>query len=689
MALNSLEIRRKYKTVECNIVNDFYIPVLSHSNKYYRAVGYFSSQILVDYVKGLRKFINKNGKIKLLISPVLSLNDLNTLKMTFNPEYQKKEIENLFESFMNEKLSLTASKLLFLLVKTEMLEIRVALPKNEKGLFHEKIGIFHDELNNTIAISGSNNETSAAARLNFESFNTFCSWKEGQNYYVDEHIADFDKYWNGNYEDISVMELHSALDNRIIELFNTDEKIEDLFLTLFDENKTNQFQLQFQPRSYQKEAVDKWFETRKGIFKFATGSGKTKTAIYLMEQIKLIEQKKVFLIVVPDKTLLNQWNDEISQYTQDIVICYSENPNWQVKLKDRIDIFSIENEGFFYIITTNDSFHTEKMRKQLRKIKDKSVLVVDECHTWGTTNTLNNLPKITDKLGLSATPEIHFSLERTEKLLSYFGGIISEYSLEDAIRDKRLVEYVYKPILVKLTEDEKREYEEITKKIVKVIGYDKEDYIDFNDKILESLFYKRSRILYGAKEKLFKLEKIVKPLASHGNLLIYCGTTSSNYETKNEENFEVLVNQISMVNQILSRLDIRSTQYTSQESEEERKIALREFKRGTFSSLVAIKCLDEGVDIPESKTAIIMSSSTNPREFIQRRGRILRQDGKKTHATIYDFIIYEETYDSIFTREANRFIEFSRLAKNKDELYTEFDYLIKLMEEKENDGQQR
>src|SRR5690554_3902244 len=114
--------------------------------------------------------------------------------MTFNPEYQKKEIENLFESFMNEKLSLTASKLLFLLVKTEMLEIRVALPKNEKGLFHEKIGIFHDELNNTIAISGSNNETSAAARLNFESFNTFCSWKEGQNYYVDEHIADFDKY---------------------------------------------------------------------------------------------------------------------------------------------------------------------------------------------------------------------------------------------------------------------------------------------------------------------------------------------------------------------------------------------------------------------------------------------------------------------------------------------------------------
>ena len=685
MTLESLDIKRKYKTVECNMLNEFYIPVLSNCNQYYRAVGYFSSHILVDYVKGLRKFVNRKGKIKLLISPILSGNDLNALNMTFNPIYQKKEVELLFESFMDEKKTLTASKLLFLLVKIGMLEIRVALPKNEKGLFHEKIGLFHDGFENTIAISGSNNETSAAVRLNFESFNTFCSWKEGQNYYVDEHIQDFNSYWDGEYENISVLDLDEALDSNIIEKFYTDEEIEDLFSSLFEENNVYKFQLKFEPRRYQKEAVDKWFETRKGILKFATGSGKTKTAIYLTEQIKLLEKKKVFIIVVPDKTLLNQWNDEISQYTQDIVICYSENPNWQVKLKDRIDIFSIENEGFFYIISTNDSFHTDKMRKQLYKIQNDSILIVDECHTWGTMNILNNLPKITSKLGLSATPEIHFSLERTEKLLSYFGGIISEYSLEDAIKDNRLVEYVYKPILVRLTEDEKCEYEEITKKIVKVIGYDKEDYINFNDSILESLFYKRSRILYGAKEKLVVLEKIVEPLARDGNLLIYCGTTSSNYETKNEENLDVLVNQISMVNQILSRLDIRSTQYTSQESEEERKIALREFKRGTFSSLVAIKCLDEGVDIPVSKTAIIMSSSTNPREFIQRRGRILRQDGKKSHATIYDFVIYEEAFDSIFKREANRFIEFSRLAKNKEDLYIEFDYLIKLLEEKEND----
>jgi superfamily II DNA or RNA helicase len=288
---------------------------------------------------------------------------------------------------------------------------------------------------------------------------------------------------------------------------------------------------------------------------------------------------------------------------------------------------------------------------------------------------LSNLPEPSMRLGLSATPEIFYSKNKTERLMNFFGGIVAEYSLEDAIREQKLVPYKYYPHFVKLTEEEKVKYNEITKKIVRLIGYDIED---MNDKyahfsgLLEILLFSRARIIYGAEGKIKELENIVTDIANQKNLIIYCGPTSYLNENNNNTEKDSLT-QLETVNKLLGNMDIKFAQYTSKETEIERKNALQAFTSGDYSTLVAIKCLDEGVNIPQIERAIIMASSTNPREFVQRRGRILRTYPGKTHSEIHDFVVFDSEYPLLCKKEISRVVEFSKLAINKDELIASLD----------------
>lgn len=681
MSFLEIDLKTKYKNLTQDLLKNFYYPVLSKTKNYDRAVGYFSSESLLLMIKGIRNLVKNGGFIRLIISPTLTESDYETLVK--NGVLNTDIIESMFETFLNDENSLIGAQILVVLMEKGFLKIKVAIPNNNIGIFHEKIAIFTDFSENKIAISGSNNETKNALILNHESFNAFCSWKGAQSTYVEEHQNDFELYWRNDDSNLMVLDIEDAVSEKYFDKFKVNQTINELYGNLLNES-IFEYKLPFSLYPHQQTGVDKWFKKRNGILKYATGSGKTKTAIHIIDKLQK-DQKVLFtVIVVPDKTLVNQWFDEVNKYNWKAIKCFSDNPLWSKEIKDSRILSTVADSLHRCIIVTNDTFIKDRFKKELFYFKNDFFLVVDECHTWGTEKILSNLPNPKYRLGLSATPELFFSEDKTEQLLEYFGGVIDEYSLEQAILDKRLVPYKYFPIKVRLNEKEIEDYKIITRKIVKLINRDLNQYNDKYDSAVESLLFQRARIIYGARSKLDFLEKNIDEIQHGGNLLIYCGPTS--YKSSSDEDIDSLSStQLEEVNKILARKGMKFAQYTSKESERERISALESFKKQSYSTLVAIKCLDEGVDIPQIQKAVILSSSTNPREFIQRRGRILRVSPNKDFAVIYDFIVFEEEIDSIIKKEIERVYEFARLSMNRDETFKEYGELFEQHKEERHE----
>lgn len=688
MSFRTLNIKTKYKSQYDNYIESFYVPVLSSSVKYDRVSAYFTIPIMKEYIEGIKEVVLRNGKLRFIISPIINEKDIEVFISSLNVySYVKENLSKLFiELETGDEKDHIFKDIFILLIQNKILEFKVAVTKNKLGIFHEKFGIFYDDFSNVIAISGSNNETISAVFNNSESFNTFCSWKVGQEEYVKDHIEDFEEYWNENNINNTMYSLEEILDN---DLFVSNYSLEEIDILYDKLDKYKNYSkikrmslenLKFEPYDYQREAVEKWFEVYKGIFKFATGSGKTKTAIYLMAEFMKRENTGFFIVVVPDKTLVNQWENELRENGIEAIKCYSDNPKWREQSKEVVDFFIFKKNKYGVLLVTKNLFFSDIFELYTRKLKDY-VLIVDECHNLGTENYLNKLPITKYKLGLSATPEVYFSEERTMRLFDYFGGVIAEYSIEDAIRDNKLVGYSYYPIFVELSSKEKEKYRKLTLDLIKIIGNEDEKKA-FSNEDAKLILFQRAKIIYGAISKMSKLKEIVFEISSKGKLIIYCGATSytdlDNEVQINEIIYEESVRQIELVNSILSDLNIDAAQYTESETGEERIINIDQFKKGTFSTLVAIKCLDEGVNIEEIERAIILASTNNPREFVQRRGRLLRRANNKEKAEIYDFIVFDDDpfYYSMSTKEISRMYEFSKISLNKNELMSQYDQLF-------------
>jgi len=668
MSFEHLAIKRKYKSSSDELVNEFYLPVLNSSVFYQRAVGYFTSSILVDYIAGLKHFVENNGRMQLLISPFVKYDDaLAFLSSTKQKEYISNSLESIFTLFRNYgKKSFKSAQLLLALIREGYLEVQIAFPREKSGLFHEKIGIFTDDQGNKIAINGSNNETDNALEHNIESFNTFCSWKSGQDGYVEDHSIDFESYWQNVEPSVKVMNLLDAINDEQLIDFDTNETITEMFGSLGELTTPYPQDFPITLRPFQSDAMQNWMVNEKGIFKFATGTGKTKTAIYLINEVYKRLGYLFSIIVVPDKTLVEQWSYELNCVSMKNIKCFSDNADWPAQMKDAIDLFRFQRNSLQIVVVTKDSFSEDKFQNQLKKINQNSIFVADEVHRLGTDNLLSKLPLfISRRLGLSATPEIYFSQSRTDRLLDYFGGIVAEYNIDEAIKNGYLVEYNYIPVFVSLDADERDKYLQITHKIVKMLGYDDESKIKELSPEAELLLFQRARIVYGAAEKLTILNTLLDSLKSHSHLLIYCGATSVNSEISDSSGEQGL-NQLQSVNKLLNDKGINAAQYTQDSDGRVRQVSIESFKAGLISTLVAIRCLDEGVNIEEIQQAIILASSGNPREFIQRRGRLLRKSIGKDHADIYDMVVFveDERFFASNMKELGRLVEFNSIAKN-------------------------
>ncbi|MEG4969139.1 DNA phosphorothioation system restriction enzyme [Microcoleus sp. B6-A1] len=426
-----------------------------------------------------------------------------------------------------------------------------------------------------------------------------------------------------------------------------------------------------QLRQYQRVAVANWFANQgRGTLKMATGSGKTITALAIATELYNKINLQVLLVICPYCHLVNQWARESEKFGLKPILAFDSARSWQNKLAAGLYEVRSGERAFLTIITTNATLMGDSLRSQLRYFPEKTLIIGDEVHNLGAPRLGESLPRnIGLRLALSATPERHFDEQGTEAILDYFGQVLQpELTLADAIRQKALVHYLYYPILVELTEAETRKYSYLTKKIGWALWGDEK--VEEND-ALTTLLMQRARLIGAAANKLVALRELMIHRLDTAHTLFYCGDGAIEGGARRNNN-----RQLTETAKLLgSELGYRVNTYTAATPLAERERLRQQFESGELQGLVAIRCLDEGVDIPAIRNAVILASSSNPRQFIQRRGRILRPHPGKERATLFDMIVLppdlgRETLEverNLLRKELKRFLEFADLADNAGE----------------------
>lgn len=692
MGFRDLDIKIKYDSDNSDILNEFYIPVLSRSVEYYRLSGFFSSTSLAVSAQGLEEFIKNNGKMKLVCSAILSKEDVEKIKEVYDSpadliaEKFLIDYDNISNIFVKDNLAA-----LGFMIANGNLEIKIAILDESKGIFHSKTGILIDEDDNMLSFSGSDNETANGWKYNIEEFKVFKSWITGQDDYFIEDLHNFNQYWENLTVKSTVIDVPKAINNKLITL--APSTIDDIHIVnnIFEEEISEIVDSEpkdgFELRDYQKEAIDNWIDAgKRGIFEMATGTGKTFTSLGCLDVLKNEYSSNydplLVVIAMPTSHLVDQWEKDVLQFDFDVVVkAYSSNSSWKNDLPDHLLDLSIGELENVVILTTHATASSQIFRDMVKECGVDSLLIVDEVHGIGSKNQKLALePFYKYRLGVSATPERWMDDVGNEVISSFFGDIVYQFTLSDALirinpgtGKTFLTPYEYYPIFVELTDEEFENYSYYSSIIVQLYSKLKsnpnnksEIKLQIRNKLLA-----RQKILNVAENKYIEFRKLFSELSNSNeeikNLLVYCHNT----------------NQLTKVNQILNDFDIIKHKFTGSESISDRLLLLDQFSKGNINALVAMKCLDEGVDVPSAETAIIMASTSNPREYIQRRGRILRRHKGKDLAIIYDMIVtmsdrqirrlstYEKNLEiQIMEKEAKRYREFAKDAKNFDYCYS-------------------
>lgn len=658
--LRNVDIKFKYDSDKDDLVNEFYIPVLSNSVEYYRMSGYFSSSSLAISARGIADFIINGGKMKLLCNAQLTKEDYDIIEKTkqnpidFVQQSFLDDLHNIEDEFIKNHV-----KALGWMLANGFLEIKIAIPKDRNGIFHSKVGILKDNENNLVSFSGSDNETAAGWLYNIEEFKVFKSWDSGEEKYVKSDLDTFFDYWNGITERTSIIDLPHAIKEELIEFAPVSRKE----LIVISKKTRKPINL----REYQEDAIDSWFaHDCRGLFEMATGTGKTITSLSAFKQLSSTKDKLVTVIACPQLHLIDQWIKDVENFhSGKILKASSKERDWKSKVSALSRDFYMDLEDHVVIMTTHDTLASDYFVKKIKKIKSDKLLIVDEVHGIGSSKRLNGLIEDYNyRLGLSATPKRWFDEDGTRAIYDYFGDVVFDFDIERALIDINpdtgktyLTPYYYYPIIVDLTDEEYSKYRELSQKIAQALARKKNN----NEKIsLSALCNERQKVINNAENKYDEFKKLLREHEGIDKLIVYCSDRQIDrvQEILNEEN---VIPQHRFTH-------TESSGKTQKELFSQREEILYNFEKGNYKALVAIKCLDEGVDVPVAENAIILSSTSNPREHVQRRGRILRNAPGKDHATIYDFLVFPkektESGSKIMKKEIDRYREFANLAIN-------------------------
>lgn len=683
MSLQDLNIQLSYRSGRDDLVGDFLVPCLKQCILYRRAAGYFTSKGLALAARGVASLASRTGKMRLVVSPHLEADDVEALqKALHQPKTALKLIVSRNLSELENHIERDRLNALAWLAASGLLEIRIAVRVDEsnrikRGLYHEKVGIFTDEDDNSVAFSGSSNETAGGLLENFESIEVFRSWKDDENR-VAQKVEDFEALWNNDTIGLRVLEFSDAACELLERFRDPANPPEGMGMEEVNEiRKSGSFKAPswLKLHDYQEEAIQTWSKNGgKGIFAMATGSGKTLTALSLACRVAKKNSPLVIVIICPFINLCNQWRGELVRFNLNAIPCFEGRQRWEQQLREVYQSISAGLSPVAALVTTNRTFQSPAFQKQLRARAGTQhhLLIADEVHNLGAAKIQNYLPEeIHLRLGLSATPERHMDPEGTQALLNYFGGIIFEYPINRAIAEGRLCRYHYHPHLVQLNDEESIEYQEITEKLGRLLRHNEED--SEMGQAAMNLLIRRSRLLAGAENKLTILDEVLRDLPERpAKALFYCGDGRTNDQIAQEE-----VRQIEAVSRLLGGSHgLRVRNFTYREKTDEREAILRDLGTGFLDGVVAIRCLDEGIDLPDLRMGFLLASSTNPRQFVQRRGRLLRHAAGKDYAIIHDFIIEPPDFGGslsdaafnlerrFFKRELIRIQDFCNTAEN-------------------------
>jgi len=676
MSLKQFEFKASYNKAENNIAEEFYLPCMRSSIKYDRISGFFGSTIYIIAWSALKEFIQNGGKIRLVCSPYISDSDEVALSQGYSARNNqlladsiKEEVEALLQS---PSLSAPA-KLLAYLVAEDIINVKIAVPgeysdADARRMFHDKVGVFTDTLGNSVGFRGSMNETfkGLSSDGNIESIDVFPNWADARDKTrVDNAQGFFDRLWHNSLNGVVVYPFPDAIKEVLKEKVkgaNWEQLLDEIKVI---ESAATKWKPDKRvggktPRPHQTNALEAWVRnSRRGIFEHATGSGKTFTAMCAIRDA--FERKETVLILVPSRDLLAQWYKELQETLVGIsiyyMLCGDGNVEWRKPGVLRTWTSTGKGQNRI-ILATMDTTSSPDFIQNVSD-GDHLFLVADEVHRLGSPRRRQVFQLNTGaRLGLSATPYRYGDPIGTAALFDYFGGIIPPpFTLDDAIKSGVLTRYFYHPQKLSLSASEQDRWNEITEEIRKLIAKsgNNETITDLmSNPRLKRLLINRARIVKNAEGKV--------PLAI---------ATLQTYYRKGQK-WIVYCDNITQLNAVLQGAVTAGFDafeyYADMKGDREMTLSYFEDNGGV---LVSIKCLDEGVDIPSTTHALILASSQNPREFIQRRGRILRKSSGKYFAHLYDAItmpvMTEDENDktlSIISAELSRAIQFGAGAEN-------------------------
>jgi superfamily II DNA or RNA helicase len=508
------------------------------------------------------------------------------------------------------------------------------------------------------------NETMSALdpRFNSEEITVFRSWVDGQKEYVGNHAASFDQLWSGETGSSTIIcGVPEAIEEGLTFVSERyperpDSGQEDERVRVFFDRRADRTasapavpkQIQgasFAMRAHQLEALRAWAGNNyNGILELATGAGKTITAIFAATKTAISNEGIALVIAVPYQDLADQWCSELRQFNIIALRCYGGRNEWEPQAQAYLSRNRGNQREFIAVVVVNrtlKSGHFQDFAKELDP--NRLFFIGDECHHHGGTGYFGKLlPGARFRLGLSATPFHYMDEEANARLRSVYDRSVFQYSLADAVRDKVLTPYEYVPVPVELTERETQEYIELTDQIARSFAAAHIDVSSPGSGKLKALLMRRARLVGAAENKMVELERLLEATKVESHSLFYCsdGRTLVDDDDDDPVGSDAMeVKQRHAVAKTLVRRGVRVSPFTSDEPRWQRREILKQFKEGETEALVAIRCLDEGIDVPACRTAYLIASSRNPRQFIQRRGRILRRAPGKDRARIYDFVV--------------------------------------------------
>jgi len=677
MLLKNLTLKTSYhRNRGDNVLDNLYIPCLKHSSKYNRMTGYFSPSSLSAAAEGMAHFISNKGKYRLIFSKyIFSHSDYESIKKGHLKDIENDLINDI--NLLKTQLKDRPRKILGWMIANNFLEIKICFKVPDDVLEHSKWGTFIDDENNIVHYGGSLNETHRGWTSKPEHTDVSCSWlsKDGLDK-SNDYVEYFEDLWNNKLTDYcevisfpDVPKERFLIDNDIkdeshcinesIEL-DKERKMEEDF------EKQSQKSKEPTPHPYQQEAIDNWINNNyRGIFALATGLGKTFTSLFSLKEYAAINDNKyVCVIAVPTTSLIYQWNDEIKKILDKDALILRDESNWKTSLKEQLGYINNGFEDNVIILVTYNIYYKKYFTESIEGVDVNKVIICDEVHNAGSAQFQKGLINCYDaRIALSATPKRHFDDDGTSLIVDYFNGVIIERDLEwginNGLREGHtfLCPYYYYAEEIDLTDEELIEYRNITRTMMK--------YYDKNKLIQDDRFMRqanlRAKLIKNAQNKLKAFHNLINSDDFEFNgSFIFCGSNTFLNQIKN----------------ILNNNNLRYREFISDTDSESRKDILNKFKEKRLGGIVAIDCLDEGIDIPDANKAIILSSSSNSKQYIQRRGRVLRSsvDSNKI-AQIYDFICIPPLNDdstfimeqSLVRKQLIRFEEFSNISLNANQ----------------------